>query len=86
MNEEDAKSLVNKLINAVFVVGQNHRNQSSLLYKSEEKKALKLSDEIRRQLTTSPSRAVEACADWKVCSNAQAGCNTPCPRYNPLPA
>ena len=37
-------------------------------------------------LTSRPSRATEACADWKSCLNAQAGCNTPCPRYKPPPA
>lgn len=52
MDKEDAKSLVNKLINAVYAAGQHSLNPDSLIVKSEEKKALKLSEEIRRHLTS----------------------------------
>ncbi|GAH11152.1 unnamed protein product, partial [marine sediment metagenome] len=56
MDEKDAKILVDKLIRAAYVAGQNSVNTDSLIFKSEEKQALKLSDEIVRHITKSSGR------------------------------
>jgi len=66
MDKKDAKALVKKLTLSAYVVGQHSNNTESLMFKSEEKKALKLGDEIVHHLTSHSSRAAGACAHcWR---------------------
>ena len=50
MDKKEAKALIDKLINASFLTGQHSSNPDSLIFKSEEKKALRLADEIAHLL------------------------------------
>jgi len=83
MDEKKAKALVNKLIDIAYEAGYQHN--SDMAWNSKHN-VLYIGDEIVRHLTTRPSRAAGACADWKSCLSAMAGCAKSCPRYRSPPA
>lgn len=61
MKEEEAKQLVKKLCNAAFMAGEYSVNQDSLIFKAETKKALLISAEIVRHLTSAMHSDSDGC-------------------------